>query len=81
MFCWYYEILKNNDLLPNRQSLFGRVREIFWTWFLLTSMLKERCEEAFCQANRDHNAVPSAGDHVFPEWHLKGSFRLQAIAG
>ena len=40
--CCDYIILKNNDVLQNRQSFFCRTREIFWAQFLLASLLKQK---------------------------------------
>ena len=42
-FCCIYEIVGNNNILPNHPSFLYIAREICLAWFLLVFCLKERC--------------------------------------
>ena len=59
--------LKNSDFLPNHESFLWRVCEIFLTWFLLVSILKEICGGNSTLSKRKRVMEPSMVGHVISE--------------
>ena len=93
-FCFHYEKLKNKDLLPNRQSFLCRTRKTSLTWFLLISMLKERCKHSYSLSKQRpcHGAINNRPSNLrmAPEkysqlcvprtlWNLWKLFELQKV--